>query len=139
MFRSCSDGLLLHHWRQLLVSREPSCSGCGRRRRAEGRSGSEQQLLAEMRKDELREICKAADLRAKVADGKAWRTMPELREALLAHLSPAAEQAGICLIVCRMVNMRKWNEKVTSTKCFSHCNDNTLHQNDDRLSMATNQ
>ena len=66
-----------------------------------------------MRKDELREICKAADLRVKAADGKVWRTMPELREALLAYLSPAAEQAGICLMVCCMVNMCNWNEKVS--------------------------
>ena len=90
-------------------------------------------VVAEMRKDELREMCKAAGLRAKSADGQRWLTVSELREALLAHLSPAVEQAGICLMVCRMVNICKWNEKVSYIKCFSHCDDITLHQNEDRL------
>ena len=51
--------------------------------------------MADMRKDELRELCVAAGLRVKSTDGKLWLKMPELREALLAYLSSDAEKAGI--------------------------------------------
>ena len=66
--------------------------------------------VADMCKDELRELCVAAGLRVKSTDGKLWLKMPELREALLAYLSSDAEKAGICLMASCVVNMGNWNE-----------------------------
>ena len=84
--------------------------------------------VADMRKDELRELCVAAGLRVKSTDGKLWLKMPELREALLAYLSSDAEKAGICWMASCMVNMRNRNEKVNYTACLSHSKENGLHQ-----------
>ena len=50
--------------------------------------------LAEIGRDRLRDMCKAAGLRVKSADGKNWLAVRELREALLAYLVPDAEKAG---------------------------------------------
>ena len=66
--------------------------------------------MADIPKDELREMCKAAGLRVKSTSSKTWLTMPELREALLAYLAPEAGKAGSCLIASCMGNMCNWNE-----------------------------
>ena len=69
-----------------------------------------QTAVADMRKDELRELCVAAGLRVKSTGSNLWLKMPELREALLAYLSSDAEKAGICWMASFVVNMRNWNE-----------------------------
>ena len=85
-------------WRQLLRSRERSCGGCERKLPSGGGIGWE-----ELCEEELREMCKAAGLRAMVTaaglpvranSSKKWLAMPELREVLLADLFPEAEKAG---------------------------------------------
>jgi hypothetical protein len=76
--------------------------------------------VADMRKEELREMCTAAGLSLRAKSSSKWRTMPELREALLAYLSSDAEKAGICLMASCMDNMCNWNDKV-DTACLSHC------------------
>ena len=88
-------GAELQRLREEVASRGPECLGTA---------------VADMRKDELRELCVAAGLRVKATDGKLWLKMPELREALLAYLSSDAEKAGIYLMASCVVNMRNWNE-----------------------------
>ena len=46
--------------------------------------------MADIRREELRAMCKSAGLPVKSTSGKAWLTMPELQEALLAYLAPEA-------------------------------------------------
>ena len=106
-------GAELQRLREEVASRGPECLGTA---------------VADMRKEELRELCVAAGLRVKSTDGKLWLKMPELREALLAYLSSDAEKAGICLMASFVVNMRNWNEKVNYTACLSHSKENGLHQ-----------
>jgi hypothetical protein len=50
--------------------------------------------LADIREEELREMCKAAGLPVRANSSKKWLAMPELREVLLADLFPEAEKAG---------------------------------------------
>ena len=79
-----------------------------------------QGALAEIRRDELRAMCKAAGLPVKSNSGK---------KALLAYLASESEKAGSCLIASCMDDMCNWNEVVFLLyNMFSHCKDNGLFQ-----------
>ena len=51
--------------------------------------------LAEIGRDQLREMSNAAGLPVRANSSSKWLPVSELREALLAYLAPEAEKAGI--------------------------------------------
>jgi hypothetical protein len=54
-----------------------------------------QTYLSEIDRDDMRGMCKAAGLA--VLSNRKWRTVPELREALLAYLASELTKVGSCL------------------------------------------
>ena len=66
--------------------------------------------LAEIGRDQLREMSNAAGLPVRANSSSKWLPVSELREALLAYLAPDAEKAGSFLIASCMDKMCNWNE-----------------------------
>ena len=86
-----------------------------------------QGAVADIRRDELRAMAKAAGL--PVRSNSKWLTVPELQEALLAYLVSEAGKVGSCLIASCMDDMCNWDEVLfLFYDMFSHCKDNGLFQ-----------
>ena len=83
--------------------------------------------MADIRRDELRAMAKAAGL--PVRSNSKWLTVPELEEEWLAYLVSEAAKVGSCLIASCMDDMCNWDEVLfLFYDMFSHCKDNGLFQ-----------
>ena len=104
MFGSGYDCLLLYSsdilwfvkqlWRQLLRSRERSCSSCKRKPPSGGGIGWEEFWQRSV-ESTCEKMSNAAGLPVRANSSSKWLPVSELREALLAYLAPEAEKAGI--------------------------------------------